>query len=450
MKFLQFTGLLLMISVFSFSQNTFKIQPNTTLDLNGGVILTLNDMTLDNDGTLNPAVGSGRVIFRGTGNNFIRGTGTTNFDELQIIKSGSATLTVQTDLNIRSGIWFSGGLIDVDNRALTLLGTAVLNGESETSRITTTRNGYVQASMQLNAPDKMNPGNLGAIISSKSNLGFTNIRRGHMPQTIEAGRISINRYFDIVPENNTNLGATLQMEYADAELEKQSEDALGFRLFNGSQWVRAAASARNSTTNYVELQNLNSFGRITLADDGAGLPVEFLSFTVKCRSNDVLISWVTASEQNSSHFDVQSSTNGSGWTTIATLPAAGNSNSEKQYSYTDQNPQGKFYRVKEVDLDGSFQYSNTGVADCGSGYAFRIWPNPVQEQLFITINATSRSSAAINVYNSKGQLVKKQSNGILAGNNLLVVDVANLVTGLYYVEVMWNNGNRKTMTVSKK
>jgi hypothetical protein len=450
MKFVQFTGLLLMISIFSFSQNILKIQPNTTVDLNGGVILTLNDMSLDNEGTLNPAVGSGRIVFRGADNNFIRGAGVTNFDELQIFKSGSGTLMLQVDFNIRSGVWFNGGLIDVDNRVLTLLGNASLNGESETSRIIASGNGYVQASMQLNAPEKMNPGNLGAIITSKNDLGFTNIRRGHLQQAIEAGRISVKRYFDIIPENNTNLGATLRMEYADAELEKQSEDALGFRLYNGRQWIKAAASSRNTTANFVELQNLNNLGRITLADDGAGLPVEFMSFTVECRSNAVLVSWATASEQNSGYFDVQSSANGSSWTTIATVPAAGNSNSEKRYAYTDQNPQGKFYRVKEVDLDGSFQYSITGVADCGTGYAFRMWPNPVQDRLFITIKADSRTSAVINVYNSKGQLVKKQNNGLLPGNNQLVVDMANLISGLYHVEVISNDGTRRTMTVSKK
>jgi hypothetical protein len=450
MKIISLLLKLLLIAAIASAQNTLKITSGATLDLNGGIALTLKDISLDNDGTLSPAVGAGSVFFTGSANSFIRGTGTTNFDELWLVKSANNLLLMQTDFNIRSGIWLSAGSINLNNHVISLLGNSALHGESETSRILSTGGGYVEVNIQMNAPDNMNPGNLGAIITSKNNLGLTTIRRGHQQQLIEAGRFSIQRNFTIAPANNTNLGATFRMEYADAELDNQSENALEFRVSDGGGWTKLPASSRNSTANYVELQNLNSFGQITLADDGAGLPVEFILFTVECRNSETLVSWATASEQNSSHFEVQSSANGTTWTTIATVTAAGNSNSEKRYSWTDQNPQGKFYRIKEVDLDGKFQYSITGVADCGGGNLFKVWPNPVQEQLYVSIKADRRGSAAIHVYNSKGQLVKKQNSGLLPGNNQLAVDMNNLATGLYHVEVIWNDGMRKAITVSKK
>lgn len=440
----------IMLSINSFSQNVFKIQTNTTLDLNGGVVLTLQDITLDNEGTLSPAVGAGRVIFSGAANNVIRGNGITNFDQLEIAKTGNGLLTLQTGIDIRSGIWFNGGFFNLDNSIATLLGNASLNGESETSRAIATRGGYLQVNMQLNAPKGMNPGNLGAIISSTQNLGLTLIRRGHEQQTVEAGRTSIQRYFDIAPQNNAALDATFRMEYADGELEKQAENALEFRISQDlAQWVRVPSISRNTSANYVELQGLASFGRITLADDGAGLPVIFSSFTVTCGNNETLVSWATASEQNASHFDVQRSANGTTWTTIATLTAAGNSNTEKRYSYTDQQPQGKFYRIKEVDLDGKTQYSLVGVADCESGNNFKVWPNPVQERLFVTIKADRRDNAAIQVFNSAGKLVKKHNSGLLAGNNTLAVDMQALPKGYYHIEVIWNDGMRKAISVLK-
>lgn len=450
MKIISLLLKLLLIAAIASAQNSLKILPGMVLDLNGGIVLTLNDMTLDNDGTINPPVGAGRVLFRGTGNNFIRGAGITNFDELQIAKTNNGIVTLQTGFTIRSGIWFNGGSFNLNNNVISLLGNAALNGESETSRILSSGGGYIESTMQLNQPNEMNPGNLGAMITSKANLGLTNIRRGHQQQLIEAGRLSIQRYFDITPANNTNLGATLRMEYAEGELDNQSENGLEFRFFDGKEWVKLNSSSRDVRNNLLVLENLNSFGRITLADDGAGLPVEFILFTVECRNDGTLVSWATASEQNSSHFDVQNSTNGSAWATIATLPAAGNSTTEKRYSYTDANPQGKFYRIKEVDLDGKIQYSITGVADCGSGYVFKVWPNPVPERLYVSIKADRRSSAAIHIYNSKGQLVKKQNSGLLPGNNQLSVDMNNLTTGLYHVEVIWNDGMRKTITVAKQ
>lgn len=454
MKIVKLFWLLLpavMLSINSFSQNIFKIQANTTLDLNGGVVFTLQDLTLDNDGTLSPAVGAGRVIFKGAANDIIRGNGTTNFDQLEIAKTGNGTLTLQTDLDIRSGIWFNGGLINLDNSVVTLLGNASLNDESETSRVIATNGGYLQVNMQLNAPKGINPGNLGAIISSTQNLGLTLIRRGHEQQTVEAGRTSIQRYFDITPQNNTALNATFRMEYADGELEKQAENALEFRLSEDlTKWVRLTSSSRNTTDNYVELQGLNSFGRLTLADDGAGLPVIFSFFTVTCGNNATLVSWATASEQNASHFEVQRSANGNAWTTIATLPASGNSNTEKRYSYTDQQPQGKFYRIREIDLDSRSQYSLVGVADCESGNNFKVWPNPVQEQLFVTIKAERRGVATIQIYNSAGKLVKKQNSGLLPGNNQLSVNMQALPGGYYHVEVVWNDGMRKAISLLKK
>lgn len=442
--------LALICSIHAFSQTTLKVQSGATIDLNGGVVLTLNDVTLDNDGTLNPAVGAGRVLFKGSANTFIRGAGITNFAGLEIAKTGKGILTFQTNSDIRSGIWFNGGLIDLGNRVVSLLGTAVLYDESEDSRMMSTGNGYVQASMQLNAPKEMNPGNLGAVISSSQNLGFTSIRRGHEHQTIEGGRTSILRYFDIVPENNAALNATFTMLYADAELDRQSESALEFRVLDGGKWTKLKADRRSTTTNYVQVSGINIFSRITLADDGVGLPVTFKLFNVDCGNNETVVTWVTASEQNSSHFDVQRSADGTTWTTIATLPAAGNSNTDKRYTYTDQNPQGKFYRVKEVDLDGQIQYSLAGVADCATGNNFKVWPNPVQDQLFVTIKADRISTAVINIFNNEGKLAKKQNSGLLGGSNRIAVNMQNLVRGIYHVEVVWNDGVRKALTVVKK
>ena len=454
MKLTKLTGVLLpvlILSLYSFSQNAIKIQANTTIDLNGGVVLTIQDLDLDNDGTLSPAVRAGRVIFKGTANNVIRGTGLTNFDELEIAKKGNGTLMFQTDANIRSGIWFNGGLIHLNNSVITLLDDAALNDESETSRVTTSKGGYLQVIMQLNSPRAVNPGNMGAIITSSQNLGLTNIRRGHETQTVDGGRTSISRYFEIAPEINTALNATFRMHYADAELGSHAEGAIEFRLLDGgSTWIKRNSESRNISSNYAQLQGINSFSRITLADDGAGLPVLFKSFTVECGYGETLVNWTTASEQNASHFEVQRSVNGTAWTTIASLPAAGNSVTDKHYAYTDNDPQGKFYRIREVDLDGQTQYSQVGVADCETGNDFKAWPNPVQNQLFVTVKAERNGNAAIQVYNNEGKLVKKQNSGLQPGTNRLAVDMYSFPMGLYHIEVILNDGTRKRVMVLKK
>jgi hypothetical protein len=95
------------------------------------------------------------------------------------------------------------------------------------------------------------------------------------------------------------------------------------------------------------------------------LPVT-LSFFEAAKNNDrSLLIWKTASEQNSHSFVVERSTNGSDYTAIATIAAAGNSQVALNYSYSDLNPtNGKnYYRLKQVDIDGRFAYSAVRVLD---------------------------------------------------------------------------------------
>lgn len=453
MKFANSSWLLLpamMLSIHSHAQNVFKIENNTTVHLNGGVVVTLHDMSLDNDGTLNPAIGSGRIIFSGSTNNLVRGNGITNFDQLEIAKTANSILTLQTNTDISSGIWFNGGFINLENSIVNLPGNASLHGESESSRAMASGTGYLQVNTTLNAPQDVNPGNLGAIISSKQNLGPTLIRRGHQQLTVEGDRTSILRYYEIVPQNNTGLDAILRMHYADGEVDKQAENALDFHFSEApGKWLKISPDSRNTTANYVQLQGLSSFGLITLAEGGTGLPVIFSAFSVTCGNNETRIHWATSFEQNASHFDVQRSADGTTWTTIATIPAAGNSTIEKRYAYTDRQPQGKYYRIKEVDLDGKEQYSIVGVADCEISTDFKAWPNPAQDQLFVNLKANRTGSAAIQIFNSAGKLVRLQHNGLAAGNNKLHVDMKGLPKGYYHIEVIWDEGVRKSASVLK-
>jgi len=84
------------------------------------------------------------------------------------------------------------------------------------------------------------------------------------------------------------------------------------------------------------------------------LPVKFVSFTVARKQDKVLVEWSTAQESNSSNFIVERSENGTSWTAIASVKAAGESSTLVNYSYTDKsiNAPVVYYRVKQVDIDG--------------------------------------------------------------------------------------------------
>jgi hypothetical protein len=237
------------------------------LKLTGDALLTLRDIDLVNNGDFNQTAGT--VRFTGTGNSSISGSQLTRIHVLQMAKTGPAQLQLQRTLNINSLLSFSSGIINLNNNNIELEPTALVSGETETSRITGITGGYVQIITNLNAPSSANPGNLGAVITSAQNLGSTTIRRGHVAQAnMIAGKPSIHRYYDITPTNNTGLNATLRMNYFDAELNGLTEAWLGlWRSNDNINWTQAGYSSRDAAANFVQQSGINSFSRWTLSDN---------------------------------------------------------------------------------------------------------------------------------------------------------------------------------------
>lgn len=134
--------IVVMPSFSGISQNVLKITSGAILKTTGGVVITLQDIDLENDGTINQTPGEGIFKFTGNQNNSISGTSLPLFDVLEIAKTGSARLSLNRNISVGSSINFTSGLIYLNNNNILLQSTAILNGESETSRITSTNSGH--------------------------------------------------------------------------------------------------------------------------------------------------------------------------------------------------------------------------------------------------------------------------------------------------------------------
>ena len=209
--------------------------------------------------------------------------------------------------------------------------------------------------------------------------------------------------------------------------------------------------ASNKGLFYMSLSDLPG---ITSADSLPliTLPVRYTLFNAKCDNKKVLLTWKTAQEQNSSHFDIEKSEDGIHWTVISTSPAAGNSNSERSYSFTDNNPvQNNYYRVAEYGLDGKSQFTSIVQLSCNATNTFSLWPNPVHDKAFINITADNASQVMITIFDSKGALVKMQRAMALQGSNQVSVDMKSLSSGIYLLSIDWNNGlMKKSVQVLKQ
>ena len=444
--------LLLLLLVTSITLTAqFTIQAGAQVHLIGTAQLTLHNTSIENNGGL--VTGNSMISFTGTANSSIGGNNPIQFYQLEINKSAGSSLVLQRSTNVNHRIVFTSGFINLLNSDLDLGTAGYLDGENENSRITTTGTGHVMITTTLNAPNYANPGNLGAFITSTQNLGSVTIRRGHQSQTNTSGlRSSIRRKYDITPANNTNLNATLRISYFDGELNSLNENALIFyRSDDGNNWTPQGFSTREPTHNWAEKTGINSFRSWTLSAAGNALPIQFSLFNIKCEGASAIITWRTAQEQNTNRFEIQKSADGLQWTEISTVPAAGNSATEKNYSFTDNNSNQEYYRIAGYDNDGKIKYTSVLRSPCAMKDVFKVWPNPVQRTLFVNIVANEPSAASIKLVDSKGALMKEQRVNVLQGSNQFSIDLGYLPKGMYTVLTEWNNGkNKNTAQIIKQ
>ena len=191
-------------------------------------------------------------------------------------------------------------------------------------------------------------------------------------------------------------------------------------------------NGNNSTTAYLNSQVL--YGNMV------SLPVNWLSFVAKkINSNEVLLNWKTASEINNSHFEIQRKFEDDfDWKTIHVLKGRGTTNQTSTYSYNDYldnlsaDELVLFYRLKQVDYDGKFDFSKTIkiLNDKNFDESIQIFPNPFDES-FQFINKEN-SIISYRIYSVNG---KKLKNGTLNGSQIETIDCADLEPGLYVLEL---------------
>lgn len=173
----------------------------------------------------------------------------------------------------------------------------------------------------------------------------------------------------------------------------------------------------------------------------ATIPVELTVFKAFCKGEKTLINWQTASEQNSLHFELLHSTSPqSGWKTLTTIPAKGNSNILSDYNYMFDNPtQSTYYRLRQVDRDGRFHYSPSIAVECTEkGHYLNIYPNPSNKFVYLETDI-NEGALVIEIYNVLGQQVlKKRYDSGFYPLQVPLTDIEQ--TGTYVVKVLRDNG----------
>ena len=179
-----------------------------------------------------------------------------------------------------------------------------------------------------------------------------------------------------------------------------------------------------------------------LTGAGAALPVEFTRFDAAAKGTGVSLNWATASEKNSAHFEVQRSATGEAYETIGRVAAQGNSSSLREYDFTDARPLAglAYYRLRQVDTDGTTAYSPVATARRGAEVV-AIYPNPTADA--VTLPA-SLGPVRYRVLNSLGQTL---ASGQATGGDRL--DLSKLPQGAFFLELT-DNAGRHTQRLTRQ
>ncbi len=167
------------------------------------------------------------------------------------------------------------------------------------------------------------------------------------------------------------------------------------------------------------------------------LPVELVSFTAEVINDDVELNWVTATEENNDKFVVEYSVDGITFNTLTEISGNGTTNETSYYSYLHENAvnlgyEVLYYRLKQVDFDGTFEYSDiVAVEVTGSVKEAKLFPNPgVRSGKGVTVLA--KDIQLIEVFSLEGRLMFHKE---YAGENVTIMPTSNLATGMYLVRI---------------
>lgn len=180
----------------------------------------------------------------------------------------------------------------------------------------------------------------------------------------------------------------------------------------------------------------------------APLPVELLTFTASVEENRILLRWQTATEVNNYGFKIErnanlrSLSNLEGFENIGFVEGHGNSNSPKEYSFVDKTfLSGKyFYRLKQIDNDGKYEYSETIEVDLGMPKEFSLsqnFPNPFNPITTINFALPEASKVSLKVYSVIGDEVAELINEEKpAGFHHVDFNASELSSGIYFYEII--------------
>ncbi len=217
----------------------------------------------------------------------------------------------------------------------------------------------------------------------------------------------------------------------------------------GQMYFASTGGNYNPISNGSKIDELRVYNRALSATEvaqlvSATLPLKMGEFTAAKNTGGIILNWETLSEQNTSFFEVERSTNGTDFTAIGRVNAKGNSSAKQNYSYTDINPGAgiNYYRLKLADIDNAYTYSRTVVIKGNQVITIELFPNPVDNVLQVQLPSAKIEVATIFITDASGKKVYSRQLQLSLGNNATSIPVLHLPKGIYQFTLNNNEGTQ--------
>ena len=182
---------------------------------------------------------------------------------------------------------------------------------------------------------------------------------------------------------------------------------------------------------------------------GAALPVSWLYFRGSNKGKDNLLEWATSNEQNSKEFVLERSLTGMNFIDIAKILSQGNSNTQQNYNYKDVgidklNSAVMYYRIKQIDINGNFKYSNIVRLNYNIKEKLNsiVYPNPTQGMITVTVGENSLIGTVAVVMDVNGRILQQ----IKIAAQSQSIDLKNFSNGTYFIRLQ----NKEVLRIIKQ
>jgi len=400
----------------------------------------------------NSATSSGSVIFNSNAagvniiNSTLTGNTATNYgaiysgsNSILTLKNCTITNNISTDYDY-GGLYTNWGIITISN---TILADNDTYDYYVYSRSTLTDNGY-----NIIEHQGSNDGLSTYFFNQATDILYSHDYLGNAEGAAGLGwnrndasiSGSLNISSTLADNNTTNGTQTLALASGSFAIDAGTD--------SGVPTTDQRGAGRNSTTDIGAYE--------WWSDDGA-LPVELIAFTASANDNVVLLNWQTTTEVNNYGFEIQKlevrsqKLEEDGWEKVGFVEGAGNSNSPKEYSFIDQEydqDQGIIkYRLKQIDFDGQFEYSDVVEIEVNvlpTEFSLsQNYPNPFNPSTSIEYTVVSSEYVNLKIYDVLGNEIATLVNEMKdAGKYRVNFNASSLSSGVYFYMIQAGSFNQ--------